>query len=290
MTKIYTKYSVISIALVLMCFTANSQSITGVVYDEYGASMPGVTVRIDGTTKGDATDLEGKYTIQNAPVGEQTLIFSFIGYQQGTMTVNVPPTGTVTADRNMEVDSETLQEYVVVGYGVQRERAVTGAISKVDGKQITDIPAPSFEAALQGKAAGVQVTQGSGLAGSASVVRIRGIASISAAGDPLYVLDGIPITQDYFLNGNRGAMNNNPLATINPNDIASIEVLKDAAATGIYGSRGANGVILITTKTGSGKGWGFDFNTRFGVSLPTERPNMLNSEELLANISGSLGK
>ena len=281
MTKIYTKYSVISLALVLICFSAYSQSITGTVYDEFGTSMPGVTVRIDGTTKGDATDLEGKYSIQNAPVGEQTLLFSFIGYQQDSIKVNVPPTGTVTADKNMEVDSETLQEYVVVGYGVQRQREVTGAISKVDGKQITDIPAPSFEAALQGKAAGVQVTQGSGLAGSASVVRIRGIASISASGDPLYVLDGIPITQDYFLNGNRGAMNNNPLATINPNDIASIEVLKDAAATGIYGSRGANGVILITTKTGSGKGWGFDFNTRFGVSTPTERPNMLNSEELL---------
>ena len=109
---------------------------------------------------------------------------------------------------------------------------------------------PSFEAALQGQAAGVQVSQSSGVAGAGSLIRVRGVASVSAAGDPLYVVDGIPITQDYFLRGNSGALNNNPLATINPNDIDSVEILKDAAATGIYGSRGANGVILITTKRG----------------------------------------
>ncbi len=258
-----------------------SQTVTGTVKDENGITMPGVTVQIDASTKGDATDLNGKYTIENAPVGEHTLNFSFIGYKKLSEVVNIPASGTITVDKTMEVSSENLNEYVVVGYGVQRQREVTGAISKVTSKQITDIPAPSFEAALQGKAAGVQVTQGSGLAGSASVVRIRGIASISAAGDPLYVVDGIPISQDYFLNGNRGAMNNNPLATINPNDIESIQILKDAAATGIYGSRGANGVILITTKSGSGRGWSFNLGTKFGVAQPTARPNMLNSDELL---------
>jgi TonB-linked SusC/RagA family outer membrane protein len=259
-----------------------AQSITGVVYDELGTPMPGVTVRIEGTTQGAATDLDGKYTIKDVGAGQKTIVFSFVGYKPLTQVVNVPPTGSVTANKNMELDSEVLQEYVVVGYGVQRKREVTGAITKVDAKKITDMPTPSFEAGLQGKAAGVQVTTGSGLAGSGSVVRIRGIASISAAGDPLYVVDGIPITQDYFQNSNRGAMNNNPLATINPNDIESIEVLKDAAATGIYGSRGANGVILITTKQGSGTGgWGFNFNSRHGVSVPTARPNMLNSAEWL---------
>lgn len=259
-----------------------AQSITGVVYDEMGTPMPGVTVRIEGTTQGAATDLDGKYTIKDVSPGQKTVVFSFIGYKPLTQVVNVPPTGSVTANKNMELDSEVLQEYVVVGYGVQRKREVTGSITKVDAKKITDMPTPSFEAGLQGKAAGVQVTTGSGLAGSGSVVRIRGIASISAGGDPLYVVDGIPITQDYFQNGNRGAMNNNPLATINPNDIESIEVLKDAAATGIYGSRGANGVILITTKQGSGTGgWGFNLNTRHGVSVPTARPNMLNSAEWL---------
>jgi len=262
-------------------FSLKGQTISGIVNDENGVPMPGVTVRIDGTTNGDATDLEGKYEIKNAPVGEQVLVFTFIGYKESRETVNVPPSGNVSFNKDMSLDSESLDEFVVVGYGVQRKRETTGSIEKVTSKELTDIPTPSFEAGLQGKAAGVQVTQGSGLAGSASVVRIRGIASISAAGDPLYVVDGIPITQDYFLNDNRGAMNNNPLATINPNDIESVEILKDAAATGIYGSRGANGVILITTKAGSGSGWDFNFNTRHGVSLPTRRPEMLNSAEFL---------
>lgn len=267
--------------LLLMSIGLHAQTITGTVYDELGNTMPGVTVRVEGTNIGDAANLDGKYTINRPPIGEQTLVFSFIGYRQLRRTVNVPATGTLEVNANMELDQEVLDEFVVVGYGVQRRREVTGAITKVEGKTITDIPTPSFEAGLQGKAAGVQVTTGSGLAGSGSVVRIRGIASISAAGDPLYVVDGIPITQDYFLNGNRGAMNNNPLATINPNDIESIEILKDAAATGIYGSRGANGVILITTKRGSGKGWSFNMNTRHGVSMPTARPNMLNSQQYL---------
>ncbi len=281
MIKLYSKALWVFFCSVGFSALTFGQSITGSVLDENSIPMPGVTVRIDGTTNGAATDLNGVYTITNAPVGLQNIVFTFIGYKSFTVSVNVPATGSVKADHKMELDAEALAEYVVVGYGVQRQREVTGSISKVDGKQITDIPAPSFEAALQGKAAGVQVTQGSGLAGSGSVVRVRGIASISAAGDPLYVIDGIPITQDYFLNGNRGAFNNNPLASINPNDIASIEILKDAAATGIYGSRGANGVILITTKTGSGTGWSFDLGTRHGISLPTARPDMLNSNELL---------
>ncbi|MFT6997871.1 MAG: TonB-linked SusC/RagA family outer membrane protein [Cryomorphaceae bacterium] len=267
--------------LLISTVALQAQNITGVVNDENGLSMPGVTVRIEGTTQGDATDLDGKYEIKGAPVGEQVLVFSFIGYTEYKETINVAPTGTVTVNRDMEVDAETLEEFIVVGYGVQRKREVTGSIVKVGSKELTDIPTPSFEAGLQGKAAGVQVTQGSGLAGSASIVRVRGIASISAAGDPLYVVDGIPITQDYFLNGNRGAMNNNPLATINPNDIESVEILKDAAATGIYGSRGANGVILITTKSGSGTGWDFSLDARLGVSVPTARPNMLNSSQYL---------
>lgn len=279
--RFYTKLSLISGFLLLVSIQAFSQTVTGTVYDENGSTMPGVTVQIDASNKGAATDLNGKYTIEKAPVGQHTLNFTFIGYKKLSEEINIPATGSITVDKTMEINAETLSEYVVVGYGVQREREVTGSISKVTNKQLTDIPTPSFEAALQGKAAGVQVTQGSGLAGSSSVVRIRGIASISASGDPLYVVDGIPISQDYFLNGNRGAMNNNPLATINPNDIESVEILKDASATGIYGSRGSNGVILITTKSGKGRGWTYNLGTNFGVATPTVRPNMLNSNELL---------
>lgn len=280
MIKIYPRYIVLLFSLLMVTVTSG-QSITGTVYDENGAPMPGVTVRIDGTSKGDATNMEGRYTINNADVGLQRLIFSFVGYKQAIEEVNVPASGTITVNKTLDPDMEMLEEFVVVGYGVQREREVTGSISKVEGRQVTDIPAPSFEAALQGKAAGVQITQGSGLAGSGSVVRIRGIASISASGDPLYVVDGIPISQDYFMSDNRGGMNNNPLATINPNDIESIEILKDAAATGIYGSRGANGVILITTKSGGGAGWSFDFGTRHGIAMATKKPSMLNTAQLL---------
>ena len=177
---------------------------------------------------------------------------------------------------------EKLDEFVVVGYGVQRKRELTGSIVKLSTKDITDIPAPSFENAIQGKAAGVQVVTGSGLAGSGSVIRIRGISSISAGGDPLYVIDGIPITDNYFVKGNSGAMNNNPLSSLNPNDIESVEILKDAASTGIYGSRGANGVILITTKRGKdAKKLKFTYSNLVGIARPTRLPNMLNSQQYL---------
>ena len=172
------------------------------------------------------------------------------------------------------MDAVLLNESIVVGYGVQRKKEVTGAISTIDSKEITAVQTPSFEAALQGQAAGVQVTQGSGMAGSGSIIRVRGLSSISAGGDPLYVIDGIPITQDYFLGGNSGAMNRNPLASINPNDIKDIQILKDAAATGIYGSRGANGVILITTKRGVREGVKVNYSSQFGWGQPTARPNI----------------
>ncbi len=145
--------------LLISTAALQAQNISGVVNDENGVPMPGVTVRIEGTTQGDATDLDGKYEIKNAPVGEQVLIFSFIGYTEAKETVNVPPTGTITKNRDMAVDSKSLEEFVVVGYGVQRKRETTGSIEKVGSKELTDIPTPSFEAGLQGKAAGVQVTQ-----------------------------------------------------------------------------------------------------------------------------------
>jgi TonB-linked SusC/RagA family outer membrane protein len=269
----------------LLCFifmsqALFSQSVKGTVLDENGFGLPGLTIRVDGTSKGTVTDMDGTFQIRLEP-GSHTLTFSYIGYKTIERQVNVAADRVTTLNVKMEPDTKTLQEMVVVGYGVQRKREVTGAISRVDAAEITAIPTPSFEAALQGQAPGVQVTTGSGLAGSASVVRVRGISSISAGGDPLYVVDGVPITQDYFLNGNGGGMNNNPLAALNPNDIESVQILKDAASTGIYGSRGANGVILITTKRAKKNGLNFDFQSRVGISLPTARPNMLNSQQYL---------
>lgn len=259
---------------------AQKGAIAGVVSDDTGPII-GATVVINGTTDGTTTDLDGKFFIKDLAPGKVTLRISFIGMEDKLETVTVTASKTLTLNVTMATKAEVLDEMVVVGYGVQRKREVTGSIAKVTSKQITDLPTPSFESALQGKAAGVQVTTGSGLAGSGAVIRVRGIASISAGGDPLYVVDGIPITQDQFLTQNSGGFNNNPLASLNPNDIESIEILKDAAATGIYGSRGANGVILITTKRASKEGLKFEFTSRVGLSAPTALPNMVDGPTYL---------
>ena len=262
------------------CEVAMAQTaVQGRVTDDQGNALPSATV-MTASGKGVFTDLDGKYTL-DVSAGEQTLTFSFIGYLNTVKTVNVKAGETKTLNIRLREDAVLLNESVVVGYGVQRKKEVTGAISTIDSKEITAVQTPSFEAALQGQAAGVQVTQGSGMAGSGSIVRIRGLSSISAGGDPLYVIDGIPITQDYFAGGNSGAMNRNPLASLNPNDIKDIQVLKDAAATGIYGSRGANGVILITTKRGVKKGIQVSYGSSIGYGEPTARPNMMNTEEYL---------
>lgn len=181
------------------------------------------------------------------------LILLGFGMSQTVLAQNAKTQDRPGEDSLKNPDAESIGDVVIIGYGRSSRRNVVGSISTVNGKEITELPTQSFEGSLQGKAAGVQVTVGSGMAGSASLIRIRGAASISAAGDPLYVVDGIPITQDYFMNRANGSnwgggFNNNPLASINPEDIENIEILKDAAATSIYGSRGANGVILITTK------------------------------------------
>ncbi|MDP4758453.1 MAG: SusC/RagA family TonB-linked outer membrane protein, partial [Schleiferiaceae bacterium] len=254
-----------------------AQTVTGTVVDEYNEGLPSVVIAVE-NQNGTMTDYNGQYTL-NLPKGTHNITYSFIGYEPITKTVAVQ--GNKVVNVVMKPSQTQLDEVVVVGYGVARKRDLTGSVVSLKSKELTDIPTPSFENAIQGKAAGVQVITGSGIAGSGSMVRIRGVASISAGGDPLYVVDGIPITQDYFLNGNRGGFNTNPLATINPNDIESVEILKDAAATGIYGSRGSNGVVLITTKRGKTKKLTYNFSARTGISAPTALPNMASKEEYL---------
>jgi len=265
---------------VVLTAQLQAQSLSGVVTDETNQPLPGVAVTVVGTGKGIATDFDGRYIITGLKPGDYAVEFSFIGYKKTKKNITLKAGEAAVLNLKMEVESSQLDEIVVVGYGVQRKREVTGSVVSLSSKDITDIPTPSFENAIQGKATGVQVTTGSGIAGSGSVVRVRGVASISAGGDPLYVVDGIPITQDYFLDGNRGGFNTNPLASINPNDIESIEILKDASATGIYGSRGSNGVVLITTKRGK-KGLQYNFSTRVGITNPTAKPNMMNASQYL---------
>lgn len=269
------------LATLMTGFVAEAQVISGRITDENNEPLPGAAVLVREMKSGTETDASGNFRIEGLPAGNYTLEVSYIGYANQDRSVRLAAGQNATLNIRMQPSSDQLDEVVIVGYGVQRKREVTANILSLDSKKLTDIPTQSFEGALQGKASGLQVITGSGLAGSGSVVRIRGAASISAGGDPLYIVDGIPITQDYFLRGNGGGMNNNPLATLNPNDIESVEVLKDAAATGIYGSRGANGVILITTKRGKGNKLAFNFNTRIGMSMPTAKANMLNSREYL---------
>ncbi len=233
------------------------------------------TISVKGGRSATATTADGSFQLR-VPATATTLVVSSVGYSSKDVLIGSEP-----MQVTLEQTNAALNEVVVVGYGTQRRRDVTGAIAKVNSEQLNSIPVPSFEAALQGKAAGVQIIQGNGLAGSGSVVRIRGIGSISASGDPLYVVDGIPIIADPFLRSNAGAMNQNPLASINPADIESVEILKDAGATGIYGSRGANGVILITTKRGKTGKPTFNYANKLGISTYANKPDFVNAEEWL---------
>lgn len=266
--------------------SAQTGSISGRVVDETKQPLPGASVSVKGTAISTSTDANGNFRLSNLKDGATTLIIRFIGYQSMEKNVNV--TGDVRVEFDLRPSAESLNEIVVVGYGTQSRRELTGSIAKVDGARLASVPAPSFEAALVGKAPGVQVTQGSGLAGSASQVRIRGVGSVSGGGEPLYVIDGIPITSDLFsgagANGDyrvRSGFNQNPLATIDPQDIASIEILKDAGAAGIYGSRGANGVILITTKRGKSGKPQFNFSSKVGIANEAFKPEFTNSAEWL---------
>ncbi len=286
MGKITTRF--IGVLVSILCLaSAQAQEIRGVVKDKTGLGLPGANVSIvERPGVGTVADLDGNYKLLSLKSGKVTVEFSFIGFETKTVEVEIPSVGIRRVDVTLTESTNELDEAVVVGYGVQRRRELTGSISSLSGKELNDMPAPSFEAAIQGKAAGVQITTGGGMAGSASVVRVRGISSIGAGGDPLYIVDGVQLNQDYFAgrsirNPDAGGMNQNPLAFLNPDDIASVEILKDASATAIYGSRGANGVILITTKRGSSKKLRFNFSTTQGISMPTKRPQPLNSSQWL---------
>lgn len=265
--------------LPLLMFTgqaiAQAKQISGRVTNATGGPVANASVIVKGLNIGTSTDNDGRFSL-SVPASAGTLVVTSIGFNAQEVRV----TGE-TVNVSLGTAAAALNEVVVVGYGTQRRRDVTGAISKVTSEKITSIAAPSFEAALQGKAPGVQVIQGSGLAGSGSVIRIRGIGSISAGADPLYVVDGIPIISDVFIRTNSSAMNQNPLSAINPSDIESVEVLKDAAAAGIYGSRGSNGVILITTKRGKAGKPTFNYNNKIGLTTYAARPEFVNGTEWL---------
>ena len=259
--------------LLLSQVWAQTQAISGKVTDtSTGQGLPGVTVLVKGTSAGTSTDVNGNYSI-TPPAGGTSLTFSFIGYTTIERVIgnNTSINVTLTADANQ------LDEVVVVGYGTQQKRDVTSSISQVKGTEIANLATPSFAQQLAGRATGVQVVQSSGILGAPPVIRVRGVNSISSNSSPLVVIDGVPV-----FSGNLGSYApNNALADINPNDIESFEILKDGAATAIYGSRASNGVILVTTKQGRKGQVKFNYDNYAGWAQATKLHDLLNAAEFV---------
>ncbi|GAB3306415.1 SusC/RagA family TonB-linked outer membrane protein [Hymenobacter tenuis] len=268
------------VALPLLAITATqvvaqTRSVSGRVTDRAtGEGLPGVTVLVKGTTTGVSTNSDGSFTL-TAPTSATTLTFSSVGFVAQDQPIT---------DGNIQVamsaDSKQLSEVVVTGYGQQLERRdVIGAIATVKSTDFQNQPILGVDQALQGRAAGVQVNQNSGTPGSGIAVRIRGAASIGASNEPLYVVDGLPINTGSYSQLGTGNQQTNALADINPNDIESIEVLKDAASAAIYGSRASNGVVLITTKRGKAGKAKIDFDYYTGSQSVWKKPEVLGGEE-----------
>ena len=250
---------------------AQETTITGTVTDDDGLPIPGVNVTVKNSSRGTQTDFDGNYSINAAP--NETLVFTFVGLSSVERAVGTQAVINVT----LQVDAAALEEVVVVGYGTQSKREVTGAISQVKGDEIANLVTPSFEGQLAGRAAGVQVTTQSGIIGETPRFRIRGIASITSGTYPLVVVDGIPI----YTGDLGGYASNNALGDINPADIESIEILKDGSATAIYGSRAANGVVLITTKSGREGRMSININSNVGFASPIETFSLLQTPDFI---------
>lgn len=261
--------------------SAQTGSVKGTVTDENGEPLYGTNVVVKGKSIGVITDFDGKYVLTDVPTGTQIIEFSFIGMKTQEFTVEVTAGAATTQDAVMQEDAVVLDDVVVIGYGRRQKRDVTGAITSISSDDIGDAVLPSLESSMQGRAAGVQVTTSNGMAGSSINVKVRGTNSISAGSQPLYVIDGIPVSSGDFSANNTGS-GFNALSDLNPNDIESIQILKDAAAASIYGSRGANGVVLITTKKGSAGKTKFNVNYYSGITQSANRLDLISAEDHLS--------
>lgn len=266
-------------------FIIAQHRVNGVVSDSNGQPLPGANVIEKGTSNGVVTDFDGNYSIsvkQNA-----TLVFSFIGY----VTREIPVRTDILINVSLEEDATALEEVVVIGYGSQLKEDISGSVSSIKAEELIDIPQVSVDQLMQGRAAGVSVTLNTGQPGSSVSVRVRGIGSIQGSSEPLYIIDGIPVSGDSNnigtsgvsiassndqSNDGAGSTSVSPLAALNPNDIESINILKDASATAIYGSRGSNGVVIITTKNGKNQKGKFTYNTYVGIQQPTKKLDVLD--------------
>ncbi|MBE3084980.1 MAG: SusC/RagA family TonB-linked outer membrane protein, partial [Bacteroidetes bacterium] len=270
MKKILMLFSLLLLTGTLVM--AQTVQISGTVTSsEDGLAVPGVSITVKGTTLGMITGADGKYVI-SVPTTAQTLMYSFIGFR----TQEVAIAGKTRIDVVLEQDLFKVDEVVVVAYGVQQKRDVAGAISTVKGDAIRAIPVQSFDQALQGKAAGVSITMPNGVLNNPPVIRIRGVNSITASSYPLIVVDGVAIFTGDVSSTNSAS---NALADINPSDIASMDILKDASATALYGSRAANGVIIITTKRGTVGKTRVTYDGYVGYVEPYRLFDMMNGDQ-----------
>jgi len=267
---------IITLGFSMHVFAQQNKTVTGTVYGENNATLPGATIMVKGSTIGTTSDLDGKFTLQ-VPATAKALLISFIGMEAQEVPITTGP-----ININLVTSATALSEVVVIGYGTVRKNQVTTAISSVNQKELKNLRVTGVDQALQGKLAGVSVTNNSGQPGGGVALRVRGLTSINS-NDPLIVIDGVPFTSNTVsssgydgLGGGRGQTGNSFLANLNPNDIESVDVLKDASAQAIYGSQGANGVILITTKKGKTAEGKVTYDGSFGTSQITQRLDVMN--------------
>ena len=279
--------SLLSVAVILsMSIILNAQTVSGTVLDSNGDPLIGANVLVKGTDQGTITDIDGTYSLGVNNLNN-TLIFSYIGYE----TSEVGIAGRSVVDVTLQ-NAAVLSEVVVVGYGSVKKSDLTGAVVSLKAEDLNPGANVSVDQMLQGRVAGVQITQSSSEPGGGLSIRVRGSSSINASNEPLYVIDGFPIDNSSNLTGSGAAQTatnespRNPLNSINPNDIASIEILKDASATAIYGSRGANGVILVTTKKGTSDKMKVSYNAYMGTQKIAKEMDIMSTSEYINFING----
>jgi TonB-linked SusC/RagA family outer membrane protein len=280
--------AVVVSALLMMSAQAYAQGIIkGNATDSEGEPLIGATVLIVGSSRGTATDFDGNYTLEKVPVGQQEIRVSYTGFDDQTKTVTVVDGQEVRLDFSLGEDVEILDEVVVIGYGTVKKDDATGAVNAVSDKDFNRGAIVSPDNLISGKIAGVQVLSNSGEPGGASTIRIRGGTSVNASNEPLYVIDGVPI-DNAGVNPGGFQAGRNPLNFINPEDIETFTVLKDASATAIYGSRGANGVVIITTKRGkAGDRPTVSYSTWVSVAEAANTYDVLNAQQFRNLVASS---
>ncbi|MCS3655309.1 SusC/RagA family TonB-linked outer membrane protein [Salinibacter ruber] len=269
------RHSILTLALLGMALCVGAvqaqdrQTISGTVTSaDDAAPLPGANVSVPGTTAGTATNAQGQYSLQ-VPTDADSLRFSFVGFRAQT----VPIAGRTTIDVALAPAAQQIDELVVIGYGEQQERDVTGTVTKVNEAELNRSESVSPDRLISGKVAGVQISSSDGAPGSQSFIRIRGATSVNADNQPLFVIDGVPVSNETNQAGR------NPLNFLNPNDIANVTVLKDASAAAIYGARGANGVILIETKSGGGEDGRVSYNGSLSAGTVADRTDILGAQQ-----------